>query len=97
MARAAEEKAKVKAVSGTTRKAPFAANEGEEELKEEDTGAGSDATRDVGGTIYVKPSKSPRRGKGKGKGKVRAEHPDMGEPVSILTYCPCFTHADHFL
>jgi hypothetical protein len=55
MARAAEEKAKVKAVSGASRKAPFAADEGEEELEEEDTGVGSDVTCDAGGTIYVKP------------------------------------------
>jgi hypothetical protein len=67
MAHAAEEKAKVKAVSGTTRKAPFAADEGEEELEEEDTGAGSDAMRVV---LYMS-SRRSRHIEGKGRGKVR--------------------------
>ncbi|KAG1770539.1 hypothetical protein EDD22DRAFT_948480 [Suillus occidentalis] len=83
MACAAEEKAKVKAVGGVTKKIPFAADEGEEELKEEDTDAGSDASCGAGGTIFVKPLKESLRrakGKGKGKGKAQAEHPDMGEP-----------------
>ncbi|KAG1758301.1 hypothetical protein EDD22DRAFT_850121 [Suillus occidentalis] len=81
MARAAEEKAKAKAMDGVGKKTPVVGGKGEDELEGEGSDAGSDASRNMGGTIHVKPHKeSPRRGRGKGKGKVRVDHPDMGEP-----------------
>jgi phage terminase small subunit len=92
MARAAEEKAKAKSMGGAGKKTPVVGGEGEDELEGEGSDAGSDASRDLGDTIHVKPRKeSPRRGKGKGKGKARVDHPDMGEPVntSRIIFLPC--------